>query len=116
MPFWIDLGCDLGTILNPFGGPNRPKFGLRCSSERDIIQNVVLTAIDRDRQPISSIMRPVYEIMEESNSIGDLINILSISGHRHVPLRLKDGGFGLVTIRQILRFIHDTVEQVEKRK
>ncbi|MDH3346148.1 MAG: CBS domain-containing protein, partial [Kiritimatiellaceae bacterium] len=83
-------------------------------SERDIIQNVVLTSIDRDRMPISSIMRPVYEIMEESNSIGDVINILSISGHRHVPMRLKDGGFGLVTIRQILRFIHDTVEQVEK--
>ncbi|MEN8255639.1 MAG: thiamine pyrophosphate-dependent enzyme, partial [Verrucomicrobiota bacterium] len=78
-------------------------------SERDIIQNVVLTSIDRDRMPISSIMRPVYEIMDESNSIGDVINILSISGHRHVPIKLKDGGFGLVTIRQILRFIHDTV-------
>ncbi|VGO16850.1 2-oxoglutarate oxidoreductase subunit KorB [Pontiella desulfatans] len=85
-------------------------------SERDIIQNVVLTSIDRDRMPISAIMRPVYEIMDESNSIGDVINILSISGHRHVPIRLKDGGFGLVTIRQILRFIHDTVEQVEKKK
>lgn len=85
-------------------------------SERDIIQNVVLTAIDRDRLPVSNIMRPIYEIMDESNSIGDVINILSISGHRHVPIRLKDGGFGLVTIRQILRFIHDTVEQVENTK
>ncbi len=85
-------------------------------SERDIIQNVVLTAIDRDRSPVSTIMRPVYEIMDESNSIGDVINILSISGHRHVPIRLKDGGFGLVTIRQILRFIHDTVEQVGKKE
>jgi 2-oxoglutarate ferredoxin oxidoreductase subunit beta len=84
-------------------------------SERDIIQNVVLTSIDRDRQPISAIMRPIYEIMDETNSIGDVINILSISGHRHVPIKLKDGGFGLVTIRQILRFIHDTVEQVEKK-
>ena len=84
-------------------------------SERDIIQNVVLTSVDRDRMPLSSIMRPVYEIMDESNSIGDVINILSISGHRHVPIRLKAGGFGLVTIRQILRFIHDTVEQVEKK-
>jgi 2-oxoglutarate ferredoxin oxidoreductase subunit beta len=95
-------------------GDSKQLYGIL--SERDIIQNVVLTAIDRDRQPISSIMRPVYEIMEESNSIGDVINILSISGHRHVPLRLKDGGFGLVTIRQILRFIHDTVEQVEKKE
>ncbi len=93
-------------------GDSKRLYGIL--SERDIIQNVVLTSIDRDRMPISSIMRPVYEIMEESNSIGDVINILSISGHRHVPIRLKDGGFGLVTIRQILRFIHDTVEQVEK--
>ena len=85
-------------------------------SERDIIQNVVLTAIDRDRMPVSSIMRPIYEIMDESNSIADVINILSISGHRHVPIRLKEGGFGLVTIRQILRFIHDTVELVEKKE
>lgn len=85
-------------------------------SERDIIQNVVLTSIDRDRMPISAIMRPIYDIMDESNSIGDVINILSISGHRHVPIRLMDGGFGLVTIRQILRFIHDTVEQVEKKE
>ena len=84
-------------------------------SERDIIQNVVLTSIDRDRLPVSTIMRPIYEIMDESNSIADVINILSISGHRHVPIRLKDGGFGLVTIRQILRFIHDTVEQVVKK-
>ncbi len=85
-------------------------------SERDIIQNVVLTSIDRDRMAVSSIMRPIYEIMDETNSLGDVINILSISGHRHVPIRLKDGGFGLVTIRQILRFIHDTVEQVEKKE
>jgi 2-oxoglutarate ferredoxin oxidoreductase subunit beta len=95
-------------------GDSKRLYGIL--SERDIIQNVVLTSIDRDRMPVSSIMRPVYEIMEESNSIGDVINILSISGHRHVPIRLKDGGFGLVTIRQILRFIHDTVEQVEKNE
>lgn len=95
-------------------GDDKRLYGIL--SERDIIQNVVLTSIDRDRQPVSSIMRPIYEIMDESNSIGDVINILSISGHRHVPIRLKDGGFGLVTIRQILRFIHDTVEQVEKKE
>jgi 2-oxoglutarate ferredoxin oxidoreductase subunit beta len=95
-------------------GDSKRLYGIL--SERDIIQNVVLTSIDRDRQPISAIMRPVYEIMDESNSIGDVINILSISGHRHVPVRLKDGGFGLVTIRQILRFIHDTVELVEKKE
>jgi 2-oxoglutarate ferredoxin oxidoreductase subunit beta len=94
-------------------GDSKRLYGIL--SERDIIQNVVLTSIDRDRQPISAIMRPVYEIMDESNSIGDVINILSISGHRHVPIRLKSGGFGLVTIRQILRFIHDTVELVEKK-
>jgi 2-oxoglutarate ferredoxin oxidoreductase subunit beta len=95
-------------------GDSKRLYGIL--SERDIIQNVVLTSIDRDRQPISAIMRPVYEIMDESNSIGDVINILSISGHRHVPIRLKDGGFGLITIRQILRFIHDTVELVEKKE
>jgi 2-oxoglutarate ferredoxin oxidoreductase subunit beta len=95
-------------------GDSKQLYGVL--SERDIIQNVVLTSIDRDRTPISAIMRPVYEIMEESNSIGDVINILSISGHRHVPVRLKDGGFGLVTIRQILRFIHDTVAQVERNE
>ena len=95
-------------------GDDRRLYGIL--SERDIIQNVVLTSIDRDRLPVSSIMRPVYEVMEESNSIADVINILSISGHRHVPIRLKEGGFGLVTIRQILRFIHDTVEQVENKE
>ncbi|MCF7817565.1 MAG: hypothetical protein K9M54_06765 [Kiritimatiellales bacterium] len=95
-------------------GDSKQLYGILA--ERDIIQNVVLTSIDRDRTQISAIMRPVYEIMDESNSIGDVINILSISGHRHVPIRLKDGGFGLVTIRQILRFIHDTVEQVEKQE
>ena len=46
-------------------GDSKQLYGIL--SERDIIQNVVLTSIDRDRQPISSIMRPVYEIMEESN-------------------------------------------------
>ncbi len=95
-------------------GDSKRLYGML--SERDIIQNVVLTSIDRDRASISSIMRPVYEIMDETNSIGDVINILSISGHRHVPIRLNAGGFGLVTIRQILRFIHDTVEQVEKKE
>jgi len=95
-------------------GDSKRLYGM--ISERDIIQNVVLSSIDRDRTPVSSIMRPICDIMEESNSLGDVINILSISGHRHVPIRLKDGGFGLVTIQQILRFIHDTVEQVEKKE
>lgn len=81
-------------------------------TQREIIQDVVLSNVDRDRTPISTIMGPVHEIMDEDNSIGDVINILSISGRRHVPVRLKNGEFGLVTIRQILHFIYDQSQKI----
>ena len=81
-------------------------------TERDIIQNVLLSNVGRDRTPVSTIMRPVYEIIDESNTVGDVINVLSISGHRHVPMRLESGEYGLVTIRQILQFIYETNQQI----
>ena len=36
--FWIDWGSNLAVILNPFGGPNQPNCGLRCSSKRELLQ------------------------------------------------------------------------------
>ena len=38
IPCWLHFHSDLGSILNSFSRPNRPKFGLRCPSKRYLLQ------------------------------------------------------------------------------
>ncbi|OVE82475.1 hypothetical protein BVY04_00770 [bacterium M21] len=75
-------------------------------TQRDIIMRVVLTSIDRDTTPVSVIMVNSYDALSENNTVGDAINVVSTSGHRYLPLKLKNRRYGIVTVRQILWFIH----------
>ena len=85
-------------------------------TERDIVQNVVLSGMDRDNTKVSHIMRPSFDLIGEDNTVGDAINVLSLSGGRHIPLRLHSGEYGIVNTRQILWFIHTKLSQSKEKK
>jgi len=75
-------------------------------TERDIVLNVVLSGMDRDVTKVSHVMRPSFDLISEDNTVGDAINVLALSGGRHIPIKLHSGEYGIVTTRQILWFIH----------
>lgn len=85
-------------------------------TERDIVMNVVLSGMDRDTTKVSHVMRPSFDLISEDNTVGDAINVISLSGGRHIPIKLHTGEYGIVNTRQILWFIHGKLEEAGKKQ
>ena len=56
-------------------------------------------------------MRPSFDLLSETNTVGDAINILALSRGRDIPLHLESGDYGIVTTTQILWFIHQGLHE-----
>lgn len=82
-------------------------------TERDIVMNVVLSGMDRDTTKVSHVMRPSFDLISEDNTVGDAINVIALSGGRHIPIKLHSGEYGIVNTRQILWFIHAKLAEEE---
>lgn len=80
-------------------------------TDRDIVMNVVLSSMDWDTTKVSYIMRPSFDLLSETNTVGDVINVLALSRGRDVPLLLKSGDYGIISTTQILWFIHQRLHE-----
>ncbi len=78
--------------------------------------NVVLSSMDRDTTKVSHVMRPSFDLISEDNTVGDAINVIALSGGRHIPIKLSSGEYGIVNTRQILWFIHKKLSESQKEK
>ena len=72
-------------------------------SERELLLRVSETA-DLD-QPVKSFMRTDTVCLKETDEVALAFNRMALSGNRHVPLRMNDGSYGVVSVRDLLRFL-----------
>lgn len=54
---------------------------------------------------VRDIMRANPTILREDDQVADIFNRMAMSGHRHVPIRLKDGSYGVVSARDLLSYL-----------
>lgn len=54
---------------------------------------------------VQEVMRPESEPLSETDEAAFAFNQLAQSGHRHMPVRMKDGSYGVVSARDLLRYL-----------
>lgn len=86
-------------------------------TERDVVIKLTLHSVDPNTTLAGDLMSPELDLLSENHTVGDAINVLSASGKRYIPLLLESGKYGVVTTKQILWFIHESMveaRQLEK--
>ncbi len=71
----------------------------------DLLHRVLFKKVDLDKTPISEIMTPNPETLNPDDKIVSALNKMAIGGYRHVPIRMGDNQYGVVSIRDILGYL-----------
>lgn len=101
-------------LLQAVGAMRKAKIGcvlavengscLGLLSERELIQKVPETA-DLAKTLVSEIMRRDSPPLKADDPIADVFHHMAVSGYLHVPIALNDGGFGIVSARDLLHYL-----------
>ena len=94
------IGCvfvvdDTGKIVGVF-------------SERDALRRLGKDITKFNNRPISEVMTPTVNCLEENAKVAFAVRMMDQSGHRHVPVVNDDRDFeGVISARDVLRFLRD---------
>ena len=78
-------------------------------SERDAVNRVGIEFEALRRQPISDFMTPLPGTLESGNKIIFAVHKMAIGGYRHVPIVEGDRPVGVISIRDILRYVEEQI-------
>lgn len=72
-------------------------------SERELL----LRASDKNLKAtaVRDVMRTHPTCLLEDDQVAEAFHRMAMSGHRHVPIRLKRGSYGVVSARDLLRYL-----------
>jgi len=71
-------------------------------SERELVTG----GQDFDKASVRDLMRPpAAAVLNEDDSVADAFHGMAVTGQRHLPIRLKAGGYGVVSARDLLRYL-----------
>lgn len=74
-------------------------------TERDLL--LMMTASDRDLAdvPVGRVMTPAPEAVEATDSLRFALHKMWVGGFRHIPVTEKERTIGLVSAKDVLRFL-----------
>ena len=73
-------------------------------SERDLILKVPETR-DLAKAKVASVMRERPTCLREDDEVAVVFHQMALSAHWHVPVKLKSGALGVVSARDLLRYL-----------
>ena len=73
-------------------------------SERELVLRTA-DSTDLKTTPVREIMRVNPTCLKEGDQVADVFHRMALSNHRHVPVQMKDGSFGVVSARDLLRYL-----------
>ena len=73
-------------------------------SERELLFKTD-EASDLNRTRVSAVMRTHPTLLREDDEVGEVFHRMALSGHRHMPIQLRDGSCGVVSARDLLRYL-----------
>ena len=71
-------------------------------SEREVLHKAGEAAFSA---PVSAIMRSNPTVLRDDDQVAEVFNRMAMSGHLHVPVRRADGSYGVVSARDLLRYL-----------
>ena len=81
-------------------------------SERDILVKVAHQYDDVRDNPVSEIMTPAPETLPPDATIAWALNRMDLGGCRHIPIEENERPTGLVSVRDLLKFLIDRYSNV----
>ena len=73
-------------------------------SERELLFGVPASA-DPAGIAVKELMRRNPTFLSEGDAVADVFHRMAVSGYRHIPVRMKDGSYGVVSARDLLRYL-----------
>jgi CBS domain-containing protein len=74
-------------------------------TERDLLYKVAGREIDLQTLPVSAVMTPQPDAIEEKEAIRVIINRMAVGGYRHVPI-VRDGyPIGIISAKKVANYI-----------
>ncbi|HLO01004.1 MAG TPA: CBS domain-containing protein [Pyrinomonadaceae bacterium] len=55
--------------------------------------------------PIKALMSPDPETLDETNSVAEALNKMSLGRYRHIPFKKADGSYAVASIKSVLKYI-----------
>ena len=55
--------------------------------------------------PVKELMSPDPETLDETNSVAEALNRMSLGRYRHLPFKKADGSYAVASIQSVLRYI-----------
>jgi len=74
-------------------------------TERDLLYKVAGREVDLHKIPVSQVMTPDPESVEEEDEIRVVINRMSVGGYRHVPIVKGDKPVGIISAKAVANYI-----------
>jgi len=61
------------------------------------------------RDPVSKLMTPSPEVVEEDSTIASALNLMSVGGYRHLPVVRDKSLVGILSIKDVLRYLKENL-------
>ena len=55
--------------------------------------------------PVKSLMTTNPEVLDETDSVAEALNKMSLGRYRHIPFKKSDGGYSVASIKSVLKYI-----------
>lgn len=73
-------------------------------TERDLLL-CVAGLRDPRRTPVGEVMKPDPQCLSEDDTIAYAFHNMALMGHRHIPVTRKDRSYGIISSRDLLRYL-----------
>jgi CBS domain-containing protein len=55
--------------------------------------------------PVKNLMTANPEVLNETDSVAEALNKMSLGRYRHIPFRKSDGSYAVASIKSVLKYI-----------
>ena len=79
-------------------------------TEHDVLLRMMesptdLTSANAQNVPVSELMSPNPETLDEEDSVAEALNKMSLGRYRHIPFKKPDGTYSIASIKSVLKYI-----------
>jgi CBS domain-containing protein len=78
-------------------------------SEVDLLLKLGLDDSDLSQIRVSELMTPKPEVVQEDSTIANALQLMSIGGYRHLPVMREETLVGIVSIKDVLRYLKENL-------
>lgn len=80
-------------------------------TERDLTRQVVATGADPGKALVGDIMTANPDTLSPDDSAGDALELMHSRNYRHLPIAVDGKCVGMVSIRDLYRFVKEALEE-----